>query len=154
MRLASLFAIVALVFASSVAAARSRHESVSVRAIKSGTKVTGFKLKLKLLNHDGYALAAVGLVPRDKATTSLTRQEAIQKSAGVLRHQFPAVTGLTRGETREVTFQVTYGKGNKLKSGQQLSLVTAWASTMQDTSPHVWGAVTANGDSGSHVDTP
>ena len=151
MRQASIFAMVCLVFASSPAAARSRHEAVRVKALKAGT---GFKLTLKLVNHDGYALGAVGLVPRDKATTTLTREQAINKSLGILRHQFPPVTGMARGETREVEFEITYGKDNDLKPGEKLSVISAWAAQLTDTSPHVWGGVMANGTPDSHVDLP
>jgi hypothetical protein len=151
MRQASIFAMVSFVFAASLAAARSRHEAVKLKPLKAGN---GFKLTLKLVNHDGYALTAVGLVPRDKATTSLTRPQAINKSLGILRHQFAPVTGMARGETREVEFELTYGKDNDLKPGEKLSVISAWGSALTDTSPHVWGGVMANGTPDSHVELP
>ena len=113
----------------------------------------GFKLKLELANHDGYAIGAVGLVARERATTTLTREEAINKSRGALRYQFPAVS-MTRGESREVEFEVTYGQDNDLKPGELLSVISAWASKIEDTSPHVWGATTSNGGPEHHIELP
>src|SRR5688572_16039440 len=143
MRAGILSMVVLLLSATDGLANVSGHSNPKVSPIPGG-----FQLKLRLTNHSGYATARVGLIPRSKATKTLTRLQAVVKSEGVLLHQFPTVTGIKPSEVREVAWKVKY-KGSGVKPGQLLSIVSGWGQTGTETSPHVFGGVTQAAEAAS-----
>jgi hypothetical protein len=61
------------------------------------------------------------------------REMASDMSKGYLVHQWREETAPTK--PTEKTYTIEYGKGNKLRGGERLDLVSAWKTSYW----HVWG---------------
>jgi hypothetical protein len=125
---------VALTLVGAPAFATDTHTKPEVKPIKKGDKVVGFKMKM-ILKPDGTSpFVRIGL-GRMKAPDG-TRQAENFKSRlrdlaggdlpGYLHVQFPEIEGVNNTEPREVEYQVIYGEGNDLKSGDKVDVVSAW----------------------------
>jgi hypothetical protein len=134
-------------------AGRSRHEQVSVKAIRENGKVVGAVVSMVLVNEDAHNYAKINLVPPSKRE-SLTRKDAatgLPGNAGMMskllfwKERSEAISFdpivLADREPREVAFEIRYGRGNQLKGGEFLDVVSAWQRSADSDNPHVWGAV-------------
>lgn len=120
------------------AEAQARHERVKVTPMKKAGKVIGARIKLTL-RPDTYTSGAktvrVGLgTPVAKPLTGTDfREMAAEKSKGYLVHQWKEE--VAPAKPLEKTYTIEYGKGNTLKGGERLDLVSAWKTSYW----HVWG---------------
>jgi hypothetical protein len=127
-----------------------RHESVQISPIKQNGGVVGMKVKLILHTTDSvrFPKAHVGLV-RPSDIQTLDRGQAVDPSQGKLIHQFEAVSGVLSNAPVEKEFQLMYGAGTSLKSGERFDMVSAWpveGTKYEPGNVHVFGAVTFKKD--------
>jgi len=135
---ATAFAAV-LVGAAGEAAATDRHERVSITAVKQKGKTVGFKVKLTL-RPESYGKVRIGLGANGKLPAKYSgdkRDLAAGGKKGYIRLKLGELSQLTANQPKEVGYTVTYGKGNTLKPGDLVDVVTAW--TRDNSYWHVWG---------------
>ena len=120
------------------AEARSSHERVEIKEMKSGGKVVGMRIKLTLRpDNTGYQTVRIGLAPTSGISD---RTKASDKSKGALLHQWPDVKGIQNNTPKEVTVEVKYADLPNLKPGDQFRLITAWGDNPRNKGYfHLWG---------------
>ena len=158
-RIAFLVALAVLAAAGGAARAQSRYERLKVTALKKAGKVIGARVKLVLRPDTGWNPGAdrvrIGLGSMDKAKAGTDhRAAASDKKKGYLLHQFPQLDGVT--QVKEITLEVLYGKGNKLKGGEKVDVVSAW-NAPKGSNPkywHVYGMFTSQQDKSSVITLP
>jgi hypothetical protein len=137
--------LVGLGLCPSVARARSHHEQVDVKPITKAGKVIGAEVSMVLMNDDGYEEASVGLIkPADRA--SIQRPDTFVPAKAEVMSKVTPVKGKS---VDELTLKILYGKGNKLKGGEHLDVVSGWRTN--NGNPHVWGAVTGANRPAGHL---
>lgn len=142
----SLFIAAGLAFGSVAEAARSHHEQIDVQPIKKGRKVVGATISMILSNDDSYGQSKVSLVKTER-TGQIQREDTFKKAGTMVQSGVVNVKGKS---TEELILKVIYGKGNKLKGGEGLDVVSGWRNAASD-SPHVWGAVLGSSRPSGHV---
>jgi len=154
LRLRKLFSVsVVLMSLASLAHAVPRHDRVTVKPIKKGGAVVGARFEMLLINDHSaqFPDAYVGLMTPG-TTKVITRPEAVQMPLGKLAHQFAPVKGIQINQPHAATFELIYGQGNALKSGDHLDLVSAWPGNgTAFNNPHVFGAVLGSTRPAGHV---
>jgi hypothetical protein len=146
-----LVALVCVALASP-AGAVPRHDKVQVTPIKKNGQVVGARITMVLLNDHSamFPDAYVGLV-NPSVTRTISRPQAVQPNLGQLVHQFPPVKGLQMNQPHEAKFEIIYGAGNSLKSGDHLDVISAWPGNGTTfNNPHVFGAVLGGGRPAGH----
>jgi hypothetical protein len=123
-----------------------------VTPIKNEGQVVGARISMVLINDYSTNDAYVSLVS-PQLRQALTRPEAVQPGLGKLAHQFPPEKGIVVGQPREVTFEILYGQGNTLKSGDHFDLLSAWPGSGGNNiqNPHVFGAVLGHTRPAGHL---
>lgn len=148
MNMKSILAVSVMTFAllgsSSAQANFSFHERVTINAMKQAGKIIGARVALTLRPNVARDGAKIRIGLGRAGTTKLLdfRTAAHDMSKGYLVHQWPEHTA--KGQPEPMTLEITYGRGNSLKGGESVDLVSYWPE-----SRHVYGMRAGNVSEGN-----
>ena len=116
-KLSVVLVLVAVGLMGREAAAMSRHEKVTVTAIKEKGEVVGAKIKLTLRpSNNNHTVVRIGIGPMGAKPAGDHRKAASDKSAGYLLHQFKEIKGLENSKPKEVELTIKFKDAPKLKA--------------------------------------
>jgi hypothetical protein len=115
-------------------------ERVKVSELKEKGEVVGAQIKLTLRpDSTNYKGVKMGIAPGNGASNSNNRVWSIDPKAGVLLHQFPAITDIKPNQPKEITLKLKYKDAKKITPGQQFQIVSAWYNGDGKSASHVYG---------------
>ena len=115
------------------------HDLVKITAIKEKGKVVGARIALTFVtNGERFPAARVGLLDAAGAVGLRGNNGQHGDHPQLFHMQFPDVKVPVGGVT-EAKLELIYGKGNTLKPGQKIALISRWPTVENANLLHVWG---------------